>query len=162
MWKSAPGSSTPSIWMCWWGMITEKNIYWSPPIRFFLLSGRTACRWKYDSCDSLFRDLALLCVADASQIPYIIVIWGLLLFYLEKNKALTAPLLNIHLVLRLPDTISPIPTPCPSSYWDRLYGLITTFRALMTKLKYKLLGPGHLRIGPLWNSSSWPVLPWFC
>ena len=26
----------------------------------FFLSGRTACRWKYDSYDSLIRDLAIV------------------------------------------------------------------------------------------------------
>ena len=36
----------------------------------FFLSGRTACRWKYDSYDSLIRDLAPLFLSDPSQILF--------------------------------------------------------------------------------------------
>ena len=36
----------------------------------FFLSGRAARRWKYDSYDSLIRDLAPLFLSDPSQILF--------------------------------------------------------------------------------------------
>ena len=76
---------------------------------FFLLSGRTVCHWKYDSCGSLFVALPYSSLSDPSQIlnnPYL----GTFLIRKERSPYCSAP---IYLVLRLPDTISPIPFPTP-------------------------------------------------
>ena len=57
---------------------------------FFLLSGRTACRWKYGSCDFLFRYPALLCLSDPPQVLNNPQLGISFFFYLEKKKR-TAP-----------------------------------------------------------------------
>ena len=64
---------------------------------------------------------------------------------------LSAP---IYLVLRLPYTVSPIPTPCPLAASDRtrILGLITTIRAPLTTPKHRPFrsgtsGPCHSETG---------------
>ena len=60
----------------------------------FLLSGRTACRWKYDSYDSLIRDIAPLSLSDPSEILYNPHSMDFF-FYLEKSEVHTAWLLTL-------------------------------------------------------------------
>ena len=115
---------------------------------FFLLLGRTACRCKYDFCDSLLRDLAPICLSDSSQILYN-PHFGTY-FYLEKSKARAAPLPTNYPVLRIPDTISPIPTLCPLSLVQLKHALRSDYhiRPPLTSVKHKLFRSEHLRAVP--------------
>ena len=109
----------------------------------FLLSGRTACRWKYYSYDPFLLGSVLLSLSDLSKILCDYHFGILFLFRKEQIRYFCA---SIYLILTLSDTTSTIRSPYPLSrvqLSQAPHGLIATFRALLTKLKHNV--PGHFR-----------------
>ena len=139
-------------------MVATKKIF------FFCYSGQRAAGNMIPFSVILYYSVCMIHLKF-----YTVLIWELPFFYLEKDKAckyLLLSLLTIYLVLRLPNrTISPILIPFPLSH-VRLSQVsqfhYRTIWAPLPWLRHNLLRPGYLRTVPLWNSSPWPVLPWFC